>query len=149
MCDSIRALIARAWKDEAIDLPPGRQHLDETLTIRVSGTVEKQADQWVAPTASLPLIPIIALFWQKCGVTRDHALRMLREALTEAMAAGKDKDERIKSYIQDCEAAVQAVKDELIAKLPKVKRSGRVITKDLQIQILPVHEKQEALVPAA
>ena len=29
---------------------------DETITVRVVGTVEKQADQLVAPTTSIPLI---------------------------------------------------------------------------------------------
>jgi len=37
----------------------------------------------------------------------------------------------------------------VIAKLPKTKRAGRLITKDLQIQILPAHEEQEALAPVA
>jgi len=44
--------IAKAWKDADLDLDPGRHYFDEVLTIRVSGTVEKQADQLVAPTTS-------------------------------------------------------------------------------------------------
>lgn len=149
MDNTIQALLAKAWKDEAVDLEPGRHHFDETLTVRVMGTVEKQADQLVAPTTSLPVIPIIALFWEKAGVTRDRALAILREAITEAMKDGMDKDERIKSHIKDVDEAVKAVKEDLIAKLPKTKRAGRVITKDLCIEVLPVHEEQEALATAA
>jgi hypothetical protein len=149
MCDNVKGLIAKVWKDEPLELATGRHYFDEVLTVRISGTVEKQADQLVAPTTSIPLITVLALFWQRCGVTREHAMQALRESLSEAMKEGLDKDERIKSQIKDCEAAVQAVKEELLAKLPKAKRAGRVITKDLQIEVLPVHEEQELLASAA
>lgn len=149
MCENLKALIAKCWKDELLDLSPGRHTFDEVVTIRVTGTVDKQADQLVAPTASLPLIPILALFWEKAGVTRDRALAILREAITEAMAEKANKGERIEARIRDVETAVQAVKDDLIAKLPKTKRAGRLITKDLRIEVMAVHEEQETLVPAA
>jgi hypothetical protein len=145
--ENIKALIAKAWKDEELDLDLGRHYFDEVLTVRVSGTVEKQADQLVAPTTSVPLIPTLALFWEKAGITRDRALDMLREAITEAMTEGTDKNERIESHINDVEAAIKAVKDELIAKLPKARRSGKVVTKDLEVEILPVAD--EVLLPAA
>ena len=147
MDNTIESLIARVWKNEALDLTAGEHYFDEVLTIHVSGTVTKQADQMAAPTTSLPLIPILALFWEKCGVSRNHALRMLREAITEAMENGKSKDERIEARIKDVEKAVETVKKDLIAKLPKVKRSGRVVTKDLHIEVLQVYE--ELLEPAA
>lgn len=145
--DSIKALIAKAWKDEELDLDPGKHYFDEVLTVRVSGAVEKQADQLVAPTTSVPLILTLALFWEKAGIARDHALRMLREAITEAMIEGADKSERIESRMKDVEAAVKAVKDELIGKLPKARRAGRVVTKDLEVEVLPVTD--EVLLPAA
>jgi hypothetical protein len=147
MDDNLKALLAKAWKNEAVDLEPGRHYFDELLTVRVSGTVEKQADQMVAPTTSLPLILTLALFWEKCGLAQDHALQMLKEAITEAMLNGKGKDEEIEARIRDVEKAVAAVKKDLIAKLPKAKRSGRVITKDLEVEILPVVE--EVLATAA
>ena len=145
--ENIKALIAKAWKDEELDLDLGRHYFDEVLTIRVSGTVEKQGDQLVAPTTSVPLIPTLALFWEKAGIAREHALNMLREAITEAMTEGTDKNERIESHINDVETAIKAVKDELIAKLPKARRSGKVVTKDLEVEILPVAD--EVLLPAA
>jgi hypothetical protein len=145
--DNVKALIAKAWKDEELDLDPGRHYFDDVLTVRVTGTVEKQADQLVAPTTSVPLILTLALFWEKAGITREHALNMLREAITEAMTEGGDKNERIESHLKDVEAAVKAVKDDLIAKLPKARRSGKVVTKDLEVELLPVAD--EVLVPAA
>lgn len=144
---TVKALLSRCWKDEPLDLEVGTTFVDEVVTIHVSGSVVKHADQMVAPTTSIPMIPVLALFWEKCGVSRDHALRMLREAITEAIQNGKSKDEQIEARIKDVEKAVEAVKTELIAKLPKQQRAGRIITKDLEVEILPVGE--DVLIPAA
>lgn len=137
---TVKALLSRCWKDEPLDLEVGTTFVDEVVTIHVSGSVVRHADQLVAPTTSIPMIPVLALFWEKAGVSRDHALRMLREAITEAMTSGKSKDVQIESRIKDVEKAVEAVKTELIAKLPKQKRAGRIITKDLEVEILPVED---------
>lgn len=144
---TVKALLAKVWKDESLDLEVGTTFVDEVVTIHVSGSVIKHTDQMVAPTTSIPMIPVLALFWEKCGVCRDHALRMLREAITEAMTTGKSKDEQIEARIKDVEKAVEAVKTELIAKLPKQKRAGRIVTKDLEIEFMPVGD--EVLIPAA
>lgn len=147
MCDSLKGLLARVWKDEPLELQVGKHHVDEVLTVRVSGTVEKQNDQLVAPTTNIPILLTIALLFQKSGATRESNLRLLRNVLELAMQEGADKDDQIKSYIKDCEAMVAAVKEQLISQLPKVKRSGRVVTKDLCVEVLPAH--QELLEPVA
>ena len=135
MTDNLKGLLAKCWKDEPIDLEPGRYFCDEVLTVRVTGTVEKKDDEFIAPTVSIPLIPTLALFWEKCGVTREHALRMLREAITEAMLDGVKEDGHIQSRDKDVEAAVTAIRSELIERLPKMRRSGRVITKGLAVTV--------------
>ena len=132
--ENIKGLLAKAWKDEALELEPGRHYCDEVLSVRVTGTVEKK-DEFAAPTVSIPLIPTLALFWEKCGVTRDYALRMLREAITEAMHDGFKEDDHIQSHIKDVEAAIKAVRTDLIARLPKMRRAGKVITKDLTVTV--------------
>ena len=147
MDSTLKALLAKAWKDEALDLEPGRHDLDEMVMVRVTGSVTKAADQMVAPTVSIPLITTLSLFWEKAGIARDHALRLLREAITEAMENGKGTDERIEARMKDVATAVEAVKKDLISKLPKQKRAGRVVTKDLEVEVLPVHE--DVLTPAA
>ena len=144
MDENLKALVAKCWKNELLDLEVGSHYIDEVVTLRISGSVEKQKDAMVAPTTSLPLIPILALFWEKSGIARDHALQLLREAITEAMENGKSKNAQIEAHITDVEKAVKAVKQDLIAKLPKQKRSGRVVTKDLQIAIVPVEEDELA-----
>jgi hypothetical protein len=114
----------------------GRYYCDELLTVRISGTVEKKDDEFAAPTVSIPLIPTLALFWEKCGITRDHALRMLREAITEAMLDGVKEDAKIESHIKDVDAAIKAVRNDLINQLPKMRRTGKLITKDLTVSVL-------------
>jgi hypothetical protein len=136
MNDNLMGLIAKAWKDETIDLEPGRYYCDELLTVRITGTVEKKEDEFAAPTVSIPLIPTLALFWEKCGITRDHALRMLREAITEAMLDEVKEDDHIQARIKDVDAAIKAVRNDLINQLPKMRRTGKVITKDLAVSVL-------------
>lgn len=141
MTENLKGLLAKTWKDESIDLEPGRYYCDEVLTVRVSGFVEKKDDDFAAPTVSIPLIPTLALFWEKCGITRDHAIRMLREAITEAMLNDVKEDDRIQSHIKDVDAAIKAVRTELIAQLPKMRRSGKVITKDLNVAVMTATEQ--------
>ena len=52
MTDNLKGLLAKAWKDEAIDLEPGRYYCDEVLTVRVTGTVEKKDDEFIAPPSA-------------------------------------------------------------------------------------------------
>ena len=73
--------------------------------------------------------------------TRDHALRMLREAITEAMLDGVKEDDHIQSHIKDVEAAIKAVRTDLIDRLPKMRRAGKVITKDLTVTVSSATEE--------
>lgn len=138
--ETVKGLLAKCWKDQPIDLEPGRHYCDEVITVRVTGTVEKGRDEFVAPTVSIPLIPTLALFWEKCGITRDHALRMLREAISEAMLDGVKEDGHIQDRIKDTEAAIQAIRTELIDRLPKMRRNGRVTTKGLSVTVTAATE---------
>ena len=146
--DNLKGLLAKAWKNETLELESGVHNYDDTITIRITGSVQKMDDQFVAPTTSLPTILALALFWQKCGVTRDHALNMLKEAITEAMTNGKDKDTEIAARVKDVEKAVDSIKRDLIAKLPKQKRAGRVVTKNLTVEVEPVLEESFAVAVA-
>lgn len=146
--DNLKGLLAKAWKNETLELESGVHNYDDTITIRITGSVQKMDDQFVAPTTSLPTILTLALFWQKCGVTRDHALNMLREAITEALTSGKDKDTEIAARVKDVEKAVDSIKRDLIAKLPKQKRAGRVVTKNLTVEVEPVLEESFAVAVA-
>ena len=135
MTDTIKALLAKVWKEEEANLMPGTHFIDDEIIVRVRGFVEKQEDQLVTPTVSIPLISVLALFWEKAGMAQDQALTLLREAMIEAMDAGTSEDDHIKSRIDDVTAAIAAVRTDLLAKLPKMPRAGRTITKGLQISV--------------
>jgi len=134
----VKALLAKKWKDEETHLTPGVHFIDEELTVRLRGTVEKEDDQLVTPTVSVPLISVLALFWEKCGIARDDAMCLLREALIEAMDDGRNEDAEIKARIDDVNSAISAVRNDLLAQLPKMPRAGRTITKNLRIVVTPV-----------
>ena len=136
--NQIKNLLSKVWGKEAADFTVGRHEIDEVLVVRVRGSVEKHADQLVSPTVSIPLVSTLALFWEKAGLNRDQALSLLREAITEAMDDKVNEDSAIQSRIEDVHEAITAVRKELIDQLPKMKRSGRLVTKDLDIAVTPV-----------
>ena len=104
MDSTTKALIVKKFKDADLDLDIGRHWVDETVVIRVSGTVERHEDQWIAPTISIPLIPTIAFFWERLGVEKKAAMSVLRDAITEAMRAETNESPGIKSKIDDVAA---------------------------------------------
>ena len=145
MLSNTKALIAKSWSKENADLPVGRHEVNETLIVRVRGQVEKHDSQMICPTISIPIIPVLAFFWEKVGLERDAAMSMLREAITEAMTDGRKEDAAVLRRIKDVEAAIKAVKTDLIATLPKMPRAGRLDTKNLCIDVLALSAEDEPL----
>lgn len=145
MLANTKALLAKSWKNEAADLPVGRHEVNETLIVRVRGEIEKHDDQMIAPTVSIPLVSVLAYFWERAGIERDSAMSMLREAITEAMTDGRKEDATVLKRIEDVEAAIKAVKTDLIATLPKMPRVGRLDTKNLSIDVLALSSEDEPL----
>jgi len=145
MLTNAKALLAKSWKNECADLPVGRHEVNETLLVRVRGEIEKHDDQMIAPTVSIPLVSVLAFFWERAGIERDTAMSMLREAITEAMTDGRKEDAAVLKRIEDVEAAIKAVKSDLIATLPKMPRAGRLNTKNLSIDVLALSAEDEPL----
>ena len=141
--NEIKNLIAKVWGKEKADFGVGRHEIDEVLVVRVRGSVEKHTDQLVSPTVSIPLVSTLALFWEKAGLNRDEALALLREAITEAMDDKVNEDAAIQNRIDDVQEAISAIRKDLIDQLPKMKRSGRLVTKDLEIAVTPVGFAEE------
>ncbi|QGJ70859.1 Hypothetical protein PBC10988_25580 [Planctomycetales bacterium 10988] len=149
MFANAKALLAKSWKNESADLSVGRHEIDETLLVRVRGHVEKHTDQMISPTVSIPLVSVLAYFWERAGIERDAALTMLRDAIHEAMTNGEKEDAAVKKRIEDVESAIKAVKTDLIATLPKMPRVGRLDTKNLNIELLALSSDEEPLVVEA
>ncbi len=145
MLANTKALLAKSWKNEAADLPVGKHEINETLIVRVRGEIEKHDDQMIAPTVSIPLVSVLAYFWERAGIERDAAMSMLREAITEAMQENRKEDAAVLKRIEDVEAAIKAVKTDLIATLPKMPRAGRLDTKNLSIDVLALSSEDEPL----
>ena len=141
---TIKNLIAKVWGKEQAEFEVGRHTIDEVLVVRVQGSVEKHADQLVSPTVSIPLVSTLALFWEKSGLNRDEALALLREAITEAMDDRVNENAAIQQRIDDVQGALTAVRQELLDQLPKMRRAGRLITKDLDVSVTPVGMTTEA-----
>jgi hypothetical protein len=143
MDSNVKALIVKKFKDAEMDLEVGRHWIEEIVVLRVKGTVERHEDQWISPTVSIPLIPTIAFFWDRLGVEKDAAMRVLREAITEAMRLHTNESPAIKSRIDDVAEAVAAVKRDLISELPKMRRTGKTDVSDLRVtvnELTPVSE---------
>jgi len=83
------------------------------------------------------------LFWEKAGLNRDEAISLLREAITEAMDDRVNEDAAIQQRIDDVHVAISKIRTELIDQLPKMKRSGRLVTKDLDIAVTSVGFAEE------
>lgn len=145
MLTNAKALLAKSWKNECADLPVGRHAIDETLLLRVQGHITKHEDQMIAPTVSIPLVSVLAYFWERAGLERDAAMSMLREAIHEAMTNGENEDAAVKKRIEDVNAAIQAVKTDLITTLPKMPRAGRLETKNLSIDVLALSAEEGPL----
>jgi len=149
MDSNVKALIVKKFKDAEMDLDVGRHWVDETFVVRVSGAVERHEDQWIAPTVSIPLIPTVAFFWDRLGVEKDDAMRVLREAITEAMLAKTNESPAIKSRMDDVAEAVEAFKRDLIGELPKMRRAGRTDVSDLQVSLTELTPVSEPLYAVA
>ena len=147
MCDNLMALIGKALKDEEVQLEPGRYEFDEVVTLHVCRHRPKENDTLCSPTVSIPLIATLALFWEKSGITQRSRLADAAGGDHRGPAAGKDTSAEIQSRMKHVEKAIQTVKEDLLDQLPKVKRSGRLITKDLRVELVPVQE--ELLEPVA
>ena len=143
MDTNLKALIVKKFKDADLDLDIGHHFIDETVVVHVNGSVERHEDQWIAPTVSIPLIPVVAFLWERLGVERGEAMGILRGAIQDAMRAKVEESPSIKSKMDDVAEAVAAVKRDLIGELPKMRRTGRTDVSDLRVivnELTPVSE---------
>lgn len=149
MDSTLKALMVKKFKDSEADLEVGRHWIDETVVLRVSGSVERHEDQWILPTVSIPLIPTIAFFWERLGVEKEAAMGVLRDAIAEAMRARTVESRSIKSKMDDVAEAVAAVRRDLIGELPKLRRAGRTDVSDLRVTLNALTQVSEPLYAVA
>ena len=69
--DNLIAVVLSAVAGKAAGpLAPGQYNVDETLTVRVSGTVVKGEDESYTPTVAIPFKAVVALLLARMGATR-------------------------------------------------------------------------------
>ena len=84
------------------------------------------------------MISTLAFCFEKLGVDRDSQVAVLRTAITEAMEAEQNEDGAIKARIRHVTEAVDFVKKEILQTLPKMKRQGRLDTRNLRVSFEPI-----------
>ena len=138
MDNTIQAILGKIWSKNAPDIQPGLTEVHGEYLVRVSGCVEKGPDSEATPTVSIPLISTLAFCFEKLGVDRDSQVAVLRSAICQAMEAEQKEDGAIQARIRHVSEAVEFVKKEILQTLPKMKRQGRLDTRNLRVSVEPV-----------
>jgi hypothetical protein len=135
--------LAKVLADEKATLTPGRYDVNETITLRVSGTVAKSNDSEYTPTTSVPWKTVAALLLEKMGVVREAAAAMLLDACREAIELSRVSEadfggmtDTLYGKMRDADACEKRVQ-ELVAALPKKTRSGPTKV-DCTVEVLAV-----------
>ena len=100
--------------------------VDSTITLRVKGDVKKSQDEEYVPTIAMPLKAIMATLLPRLGATREAAMKVLVEAMTEAIEGEKQGDSTLKARMKDVESAFETVAAVLDA-LPSKSRTGKTV----------------------
>lgn len=139
MDDVIKVTLAKYFskklKDNDIVLNPGLHNVDTTISLKISGNINKLEDVDYTPTVdNVPLLPTLALVLEKSGFQRENIKRMLIAAMCEALELEEKGKEYIRDKCRDVEAAMQHVR-EITTALPKKVKSGATLL-EINIQEL-------------
>lgn len=115
-------------------LAAGSYHVDETLTIRVVGDVNKIADEEYTPTVSIPYKKAFEMFLARMGIQREAAMEALVQSMTDAVNGVCPADVGLEDYINvdDVEKIVQAG----LAAMPKKIRTGKTFV-ECTVAVVP------------
>lgn len=126
-------------KDARSKLGPGHHDID--LTVRIKGSMSIGEDYEKAPTVSIPLLAVLALFAKRAGVTKESSLNLIRECMVEALSTANKGADVLAAEVEGLEIMVKEIQQEVIAKLPKTISKGVVKTK---LEVKPVEESIKA-----
>ena len=139
MNDVIAVALAKALEKNAkpIKLAAGEYAVDQTITLKVTGTVKKGEDHEYTPTVDIPLLATMALLLEKSGFQRERSKALLIEAMQEALAANVEADELVAERLKDIEAAMVHVR-EVTEALPKKIRNGMTNVGITIVDVTPI-----------
>ena len=132
---ALSAVLAKLVKSNG-PLSVGTHTVDETVTIRVSGSVVKSEDEDYKPTISVPVKALAACLLSRMGATRESSIALLSEAITDALASGFKADETIRDRLKDVDEAFRLVNDRVLDTLPLQTRTGKTRV-DATIAVVP------------
>jgi hypothetical protein len=116
------------------ELRPGVYHdIEVDVTIKV-GEMRVGPDTDKAPTSSIPMLTALALLVKRMGIQREDALQTLREVMVEALDVGADAQRKLLEESGVAEAE-QRIRDEVIAKLPRLPVKGAVLVEGVEVVV--------------
>jgi hypothetical protein len=108
-------------------LAAGTYEVDEL--VHVHGTLTVGKDYETTPTVSLPVKEILALFVARAGFTREHTMALLVDCVSDAIDKSGHGAGEVASKVEAVDEYLEAIKKDVLAKLPKVPRKGAVKAK--------------------
>jgi hypothetical protein len=114
---------------------PGQHPVDMHLSIK--GFVRIGEDHSKTPTVSIPLKEAMALFIKYMGITREHAVSKLMQAMTDALAHGPQGRGAIAAEVSMINDIIDGIVEPQLKLLPKTPVKGTV-TAQLQVMPLPL-----------
>lgn len=96
------------------------------FTVSVKGIVNVKEDTEKVPTVSIPIKETIALFLARSGALRESNIALLRECITDALAAKGGKGGAKGALTAEFDAAFGEVVTAFLSTLPKTKVRGEV-----------------------
>ena len=106
-----------------------------SFTLTVEGTVTVRKDTEKIPTVSVPLKEVIALFLARSGATREAAIALLRECITDVLASKGGKGGAKGALEAEYDAAFGDLAEALLATLPKTRVRGAVDLDDVIVTV--------------
>jgi hypothetical protein len=110
-------------------LNPGSYTVDETVVLRIAGTVDKADDESYVPTVDIPMLATLALFIEGLrGKVQELQLATIMETLTESMTSAITADVKaspvLASRLKDIDGVMARVRSMTNA-LPEKTRTGK------------------------
>ena len=130
-----RAVDTKTSRSAGEQVPEGTlANLD--FTVRIHGTLQRSAGSNAKPTASLLNQAMVGELLRRLGVTREAALKHMREIAFESLTNGQlNVGKAFSDANPELLMAIKQVQDEVIAELPKQHKPGPIkaqVATDLQ-----------------
>lgn len=119
---ALKAIFDKFCKD-APSIPVGDYNIDETVTIRVCGTVKKIRDEEYTPTTSIPYKKAFEMFLARMGFQREVAMEALVKCMIDAINGVRPADIGLEDYISVDEA--EEIVQSGLERLPKKVKKGK------------------------